>query len=173
MAPRGSFRIGYLRAGDARGAMLRLLAVALLLPLAGCAANDAPSTATPTPSASPTSTPTATGAAHEFVLSEATFILGPAASSVPPFDGSVTLGGLNVTANLTHVAVETIIDAGTSVDLRFEGPGTCSGAIPAAEPFSRHRVDCGDVPPGTYDVVYRHDSGEVQFTVRVLATGPA
>lgn len=102
-------------------------------------------------------------------IANGTLTLGPNASNVLPGSNASVSMPVNFTAGYTTVIVNTTIEQGTSVGLRFSGPGDCTGTIDG--PIVQGRTytrECANVPPGDHNLTYAHTSGTVTLRVVVL-----
>ena len=105
-------------------------------------------------------------------IANATLTLSPESSNVIPGSNATVSMPVNVTTNHGNLVVNTTIQSGTSVGLRFSGLGECEFEFPAPiQPGRTYTHECEAVPAGAYNLTYAHTSGSVTLHVVVLAGG--
>lgn len=104
-------------------------------------------------------------------IANATLTLSPQASNVLPGSNASASLPVDVTQEFGSVTVNTTIETGTAVGLRFSGLGDCTFEIPAPiQPGRTYTKDCGPVPRGSYNLTYMQTSGSVTLRVAVLGS---
>lgn len=104
-------------------------------------------------------------------IANATLTLRPQESNVLPGSNATVATPVNVTGTFSAIMVNTTIEQGTSVGLRFFGLGGCEGTVAAPVTVGRtYSTECGAVAAGSYNLTYAHTSGTVTFRVVVLGS---
>jgi hypothetical protein len=146
-----------------------VLLVSFSLLLAGCMGgdDDAPANGgTPTPGG--TGTGGSGNGTAPVEIANATLTLSPQASNVIPGSNASVTMPVNVTEDFGSIVVNTTIETGTSVGLRFSGLGDCTFEFQAGlQPGRTYTKDCGRIPPGSYNLTYAQTSGSVTLRVSV------